>query len=135
MPRDDHDDLKSPRLTICTGDISPERLAALQTARSTARAIILDSDVPSKGQLVRMFERYRAVIAEWQRINGAGTHAGADKIERAMQCCDTALGMLSDDKVFAAYADIRQLVGIVQGIMYTVGLHTWEYLASDDTRK
>lgn len=132
MPNDDHEDLKSQSALRIKGDITPAQLAKLQAAHRTTPMIIIDADdAPGYQQLARMIARYNVVIAEWVRINGNGTHAGADKVDRALQCCITAIGAIREHR----YADARQLVGIVQGILYTVGIHNWEYLASDDARE
>lgn len=87
-----------------------------------------DTGAITAEQLQRMLTRYRAELATRIRMDGGMTDA---HFPRALQCCDAALGAVISGRLI----DARHLTGFVQGILLATGFHTWEYLASDDTRE
>jgi hypothetical protein len=124
---DDRDDQAPPLVP----DEFQRRLTAMQISRSITRAIVTDApddEQPSREQLARMLGRYRAVVEG--RLSYANLEPGIDKLRRAAEATDAAEAALRGGR----YSDARHLVGLVQGILYSVGIHTWEYLVGDDER-
>ena len=85
-----------------------------------------DSIAPE--QLRRMLTRYASTLDAREKLNPFEAHPN---LARARTCVDAALGALSTNSI----SDARHLCGVVQGILLASGIHTWEYLASDDRRE
>ena len=96
----------------------------------SAKSIRPRFSVP-KPQLDRMLSRYAAVIDE--RFTIMGETYGDAELERARGAIDVARETLAVPN--SDYADVRHLVGVIQGILLCKGIHTWEYLATDDRRE
>ena len=79
-------------------------------------------------QLRRMLTRYLTVIAGRLAIDGGDN---PKNLEHAQLCANAALGSIDR----GAIQDARHLTGFVQGILLCTGIHTWEYLATDDQRE
>lgn len=82
----------------------------------------------SDAQLLKMLARYRATIEG--RLDYANNEPGIDHLRKALELIDAAEQMIAGGQ----HADARQLVGLVQGILYALGVHRWDYIASDDER-
>lgn len=80
-------------------------------------------------QLELMLERYAATLDAGARMRDPDT---TDReLELARGAVDAALAALRRGEG----ADARHMTGFVQGVLLCKGIHTWEYLASEDTRK
>jgi len=82
----------------------------------------------SDEQISRMLRRYAAAIDAHFKI--MGETFGSRELELARDAALCALEQLKKDPGGA-----RQLAGFVQGVLLCKGIHTWEYLASDDLRE
>lgn len=88
------------------------------------------AQTPSLAQLGRMTARYIAMTSSWLHYNSIGAVAHADRMQRASMLAGAAAVAIDGGQ----YSDARQLVGLVQGILYAVGIYNWEHIASDDER-
>lgn len=78
-------------------------------------------------QFARMLRRYASTIDAHFVIMGE-TH-GDRELDLARTCAVAALEKIPRGE------DPSHLVGFVQGVLLCKGIHTWEYLASDDRRE
>ena len=79
-------------------------------------------------QLAAMLDRYVTTLTERIKMDAGNV---TQHIERALLCARTAQAVL----VMGGISDARHLCGFVQGILLCTGIHTWEYLATDDRRE
>lgn len=87
-----------------------------------------DTDKIPAAQLERMLKRYADTLDAHFKI--MGETYGSRELELARGAVDAALTRLRSDD-----ASARHLVGFVQGVLLCKGLHTWDYLATDDRRE
>jgi hypothetical protein len=110
----------------------PETTAAFRDALLEARETLLEVQpnppTVSDVQLHLMLTRYRATIDG--RLHYAKLESGTDHLRKAAELVIAAQDALNHGQ----HADARQLVGLIQGILYTLGVHRWDYIASDDER-
>lgn len=86
------------------------------------------TDSISAEQLRRMLARYVAVLEQRTKLDPSDA---PPNLLRARMCADAALVAIATGSL----ADARHLTGFVQGILLCSGIHTWEYLATDDRRE
>lgn len=79
-------------------------------------------------QLRRMLTRYGRVLDDRTKLDPTDA---PPNLVRARTCVEAALGAI----VNGAITDARHLTGLVQGVLLCSGIHTWEYLATDDRRE
>lgn len=91
-----------------------------------------DDNKIAPAQVERMLLRYATTIDTHYRV--MGDTFGSRELELARGAVDAALARLA---VPARHdeAGARHLMGFVQGVLLCKGLHTWEYLATDDRRE
>lgn len=79
-------------------------------------------------QLEVMLARYESTIMQHYKM--MGVTYDRPNLNRAQKAIEAALLYLRRGDVTSS----MHLVGFVQGVLLCEGLHTWEYLVSDDKR-
>ncbi len=79
-------------------------------------------------QLETMLTRYQTTVAQHYKMMGPTYES--PELSKVNPAIDAAMLHLKRGDMVSA----MHLVGFVQGILFCTGLHTWEYLVSDDRR-
>lgn len=84
----------------------------------------------NKTQVAKVLASHRETITSWLSFSERGVHHNTDKMKKALECVNAGAFALEENKLATAI----QHLGFVRGILYAVGVHTWEYLQRDGRR-
>lgn len=92
--------------------------------------ITVEADTgPDLAQMKRMLTRYQTLLEKRAKV--IEDNVREPNLDRARGLIALGLDMIAaEDRTSASYA-----LGFVQGILLCEDVYSWEYLATDDTRK